>query len=107
MSPSEMTPTYAVAAIGAISGSINLICIFAIGLVFSPLLDALDGYTFLLFAETNFIAMFFFFFLPETKGLYVADVVPVHSVGIRNVVSARYKIAVVSPEKDAIRTGSA
>ncbi|KAJ1897199.1 Bifunctional purine biosynthesis protein PurH [Kickxella alabastrina] len=108
VSPSEMTPTYAVAAIGAISGSINFICIFAIGLVFSPLLDALDGYTFLLFAATNFTAvLFFFFFLPETKDLYVADVVRVHSVGIHNVVSARFKMTVASPEKDAIRTGSA
>ncbi|KAJ2070549.1 Bifunctional purine biosynthesis protein PurH, partial [Coemansia sp. S100] len=72
--PNEMTPTYAVAAVGAIGGSVNYVIIFVIGLVFSPLLDALGGYTFLLFGVANLLsALFCFFYLPETKDCQVAD----------------------------------
>ncbi|KAJ2777386.1 Bifunctional purine biosynthesis protein PurH [Coemansia interrupta] len=98
--PSEMTPTYAVAALAAISGSITYILIFAIGLLFSPLLSALNGYTFLLFAVANFAAVaFFFVLLPETKGLRVTDVVRVHSVGIHSVLSAKFQVESEYSEK--------
>ncbi|KAJ2578740.1 Bifunctional purine biosynthesis protein PurH, partial [Coemansia sp. RSA 1836] len=78
--PNEMTPTYAAAAIGAIGGSVNYTLIFAIGLVFAPLLDALGGYTFLLFGAANLLsALFCFLYLPETKDCQVADIARLHS----------------------------
>ncbi|KAJ2015872.1 Bifunctional purine biosynthesis protein PurH [Coemansia sp. RSA 922] len=91
--PNEMTPTYAVAAVGAIGGSVNYVIIFVIGLVFSPLLDALGGYTFLLFGVANLLsALFCFFYLPETKDCQVADVARLHSVGVHSVLRAKYRI---------------
>ncbi|KAJ2008994.1 Bifunctional purine biosynthesis protein PurH [Coemansia thaxteri] len=91
--PSEMTPTYAVAAIGAISSCVGYVCIFAIGLAFAPLLKALGGYTFLLFGAMNILAaLFFYVYLPETKDRQVAEVVSVHSVGIHSVLRAKYRI---------------
>ncbi|KAJ2740492.1 Bifunctional purine biosynthesis protein PurH [Coemansia sp. BCRC 34301] len=90
--PSEMTPTYAAAAVCAIGGSVNYIIIFVIGLVFAPLLDALGGYTFLLFGVANLLsALFCFIFLPETKDRQVADTAKLHSVGVHSVVRAKYR----------------
>ncbi|KAJ2891986.1 Bifunctional purine biosynthesis protein PurH [Coemansia aciculifera] len=90
--PSEMTPTYAAAAICAIGGSVNYIIIFAIGLAFSPLLDALGGYTFLLFGGANLLSAFFcFIYLPETKDCQVANVAALHSVGVHSVLRAKYR----------------
>ncbi|KAJ1989430.1 Bifunctional purine biosynthesis protein PurH [Coemansia sp. RSA 1358] len=81
--PNEMTPTYATSAITAINNSIGYLGMFLIGLVYSPMLSAMGGYTFAVFAATNAAAViFFFFFLPETKGHTVSEVVKFHSIGI-------------------------
>ncbi|KAI9505389.1 general substrate transporter, partial [Coemansia spiralis] len=74
--PSEITPTYAVGSMTAINNSVVYISAFISGLVFEPMLTAMGGYTFLLFAATNALAaVFFCLFLPETKSKHVADVV--------------------------------
>ncbi|KAI9501375.1 general substrate transporter [Coemansia spiralis] len=101
--PNEITPTYAASAIMAINSGMGYICVFLISVSFSPMLAALQGYTFLVFAGANALAfMFFFFFLPETKGRLVDDLVRVHSVGIHNVLKAKYKVDAYSRAKSPV-----
>ncbi|KAJ2689762.1 Bifunctional purine biosynthesis protein PurH [Coemansia spiralis] len=91
--PNEMTPTYAVGAVCAVGGSVNYVIIFVMGLVFSPLLDALGGYTFLIFGVANLLsALFCLLYLPETKDCQVADVAKLHSVGLHSVLGAKYRV---------------
>ncbi|KAJ2727831.1 Bifunctional purine biosynthesis protein PurH [Coemansia sp. D1744] len=99
--PGEMTPIYAVSATIAVSGSVAYTCLFTIGIVFSSLLDALKGYTFLLFAATNLIAaVTLFFLLPETKDRRVSDMIQTHSVGVHNIMQQKYRSEVyVEKEK--------
>ncbi|KAJ2830642.1 Bifunctional purine biosynthesis protein PurH [Coemansia erecta] len=98
--PGEMTPIYAVSAVIAVSGSIAYTCVFSIGMAFSPLLDALKGYTFLIFAATNAVAaVVFFFLLPETKDRKVSDMIRTHSVGVHNIMQRKYRLE-VDPEKE-------
>ncbi|KAJ2830641.1 Bifunctional purine biosynthesis protein PurH [Coemansia erecta] len=98
--PGEMTPIYAVSAIIAVSGSIAYSCVFVIGMVFSPLMDVLKGYTFLIFAATNLAAVIaFFFLLPETKDKHVSDMIRTHSVGVHNVIQRKYRSELYN-EKD-------
>ncbi|KAI9480129.1 general substrate transporter, partial [Coemansia mojavensis] len=90
--PGEMTPIYAVSAIVAVSGSIAYACVFVVGIVFPLLMNAWNGYTFLLFAAINFIAtVLFFFLLPETKDKQVSEMIRIHSVGIHNVMKRKYR----------------
>ncbi|KAI9501092.1 general substrate transporter [Coemansia spiralis] len=91
--PNEMTPTYAITAIMAINNCIGYLGTFVVGLIFSPMLSAMNGYTFLIFAGLNALAFVcFFFFLPETKDRLIADMVKVHSVGIHNVLQSKYRV---------------
>ncbi|KAJ1665287.1 Bifunctional purine biosynthesis protein PurH [Coemansia sp. RSA 1813] len=84
--PNELTPTYATSALMAINNSVCYIGIFVVGLAFAPLLSLVGGYTFLIFASGNALAVvFLLFFLPETKGIAVADLVKIHSIGIHSV----------------------
>ncbi|PIA17680.1 general substrate transporter [Coemansia reversa NRRL 1564] len=100
--PGEMTPIYAVSSIVAISGSVGYIGIFTIGMTFAPLLNALGGYTFLIFAATNLLAVvLFMFLLPETKDCSVTDTIKTHSVGIHNVMLHQYRVAPSSKKDDA------
>ncbi|KAJ2850862.1 Bifunctional purine biosynthesis protein PurH [Coemansia brasiliensis] len=90
--PGEMTPIYAISSLLAIAGFTGYSGVFVIGMAFSPLLDALQGYTFILFAATNTVAAItLFFLLPETKGRYIPDMIRTHSVGIHNIMQARYQ----------------
>ncbi|KAI9501726.1 general substrate transporter, partial [Coemansia spiralis] len=74
--PNEMTPTYAISAVMALNNSVGYLGIFVVGLIFSPIVSVMHGYTFLLFAGLNALAfVFFFFFLPETKDRLVTDMV--------------------------------
>ncbi|KAJ2235604.1 Bifunctional purine biosynthesis protein PurH [Coemansia sp. RSA 475] len=102
--PGEMTPIYAVSATIAVSGSVAYTCLFTIGIVFSSLLDALKGYTFLLFAATNLIAaVTLFFLLPETKDRRVSDMIQTHSVGVHNIMQQKYRSKVyVEKEKNIL-----
>ncbi|KAJ2549437.1 Bifunctional purine biosynthesis protein PurH [Coemansia sp. RSA 1933] len=91
--PAEITPTYAIAAMMAITSSIGYLGDFTISLIFKPIYNAIHGYCFLVFAAANAISMvYIFFFLPETKDRTVSDLVRTHSVGIHNVLRAKYKV---------------
>ncbi|KAJ2846780.1 Bifunctional purine biosynthesis protein PurH [Coemansia erecta] len=95
--PNELTPTYATSALMAINNSVCYVGIFVVGLAFAPLSSLMGGYTFLLFAGTNALAfVFFLFFLPETKGMPVADLVKAHSIGIHNVLRTSRKTPIVA-----------
>ncbi|ORX70641.1 general substrate transporter, partial [Linderina pennispora] len=73
---SEMTPAYAMSAMAAVGGAVNYAFTFAIGVFFPPMQEGLGDYTFFFFMGFNIAAFIFcFFFLPETKGLKVEDVV--------------------------------
>ncbi|KAJ2158172.1 Bifunctional purine biosynthesis protein PurH [Coemansia sp. RSA 552] len=103
--PGEMSPIYAVSAIIAVSGSVAYTVMFTIGMTFSLLLSALEGYTFLIFAATNLAAaVLFFFLLPETKGRNVPEMARIHSVGIHNVMKQQYRVSQSYAEKGTITT---
>ncbi|KAJ2557561.1 Bifunctional purine biosynthesis protein PurH, partial [Coemansia sp. RSA 1933] len=91
--PAEITPTYAVASIMAITSSVGYLGAFTISLVFKSIYSAIHGYSFLIFGAANAIAfVFFFFYLPETRGRTVSELVKTHSIGIHNVLRAKYKV---------------
>ncbi|ORX64274.1 general substrate transporter [Linderina pennispora] len=88
-----MTPAYAMTAMAAIGGAVNYAFTFAIGVFFPPMQEALGDYTFFFFMGFNILAFVFcFFFLPETKGYRVEDVVAVHTIGLHCVLGSRYTI---------------
>ncbi|KAJ2547605.1 Bifunctional purine biosynthesis protein PurH, partial [Coemansia sp. RSA 1933] len=90
--PAETTPTYAIAALMALISGIGYLGTFTVSLVFKPIYNEIHGYSFLIFAAASALAvMFFFFLLPETKDRTVSDLVRTHSVGIHNVLRAKYK----------------
>ncbi|ORX74857.1 general substrate transporter [Linderina pennispora] len=98
----EMTPAYAMSAMAAIGGAVNYLFTFAIGVYFSPMQEAMGDYTFFFFMGFNIAAFVFcFFFLPETKGLKVEDVVAVHSVGLHCVLGSRYQIRASKDNDDS------
>ncbi|KAG1460125.1 hypothetical protein G6F56_006020 [Rhizopus delemar] len=76
MITSELTPIYASSAVGAACTAMNWAMNFLIGLVFPVIFSAIQGWSFLIFAAICAIAFLFtFFFLPETKGRAIEDIV--------------------------------
>ncbi|XP_010744650.2 solute carrier family 2, facilitated glucose transporter member 11 [Larimichthys crocea] len=58
-----------------ISGTINWLCMFLVGMLFSYILEALGPFCFLIFvAYTVFSAAFLLYFVPETKGKTMVEV---------------------------------
>lgn len=76
MITSEMTPIYASSSVGAVATAMNWAMNFLIGQVFPVIFAAIQGWSFLIFAVICFMsACFTFFFLPETKGRAIEDIV--------------------------------
>ncbi|KAJ2668337.1 Bifunctional purine biosynthesis protein PurH [Coemansia sp. RSA 1085] len=97
--PGELTPIYAISSLLAIAGFTGYSGVFTIGMAFSPLLDALQGCTFIIFAATNTVAAIaLFFLLPETKGRYIPDMIRTHSVGLHNVMQSKYRTSELKVE---------
>ncbi|KAJ2559341.1 Bifunctional purine biosynthesis protein PurH [Coemansia sp. RSA 1933] len=91
--PAEITPTYAVAGLMAIINSVGYLGAFTVSLVFKSIYNAIHGYIFLIFGTASALSVvLFFFLLPETKDRTVSDLVRTHSVGIHNVLRAKYKV---------------
>ncbi|KAJ2798666.1 Bifunctional purine biosynthesis protein PurH [Coemansia helicoidea] len=91
--PIEMTPIYAVSAIVAVMGGVGYTLIFAVGMVFPSLHAALGGYTFLIFAALNLLAVAVFaLVVPETKDRGTTAMIQVHCVGVHNVMRQQYQL---------------
>ncbi|KAG1456829.1 hypothetical protein G6F56_006744 [Rhizopus delemar] len=76
MITSELTPIYASSAVGSACTAMNWAMNFLIGLVFPVIFAAIKGWSFLIFAAICAIAFAFtFFFLPETKGRAIEEIV--------------------------------
>ncbi len=76
MITSEMTPIYASSSVGAVATAMNWAMNFLIGQVFPIVFDAIQGWSFLIFAVICLTsAIVTFFFLPETKGRAIEDIV--------------------------------
>ncbi|KAJ2520515.1 Bifunctional purine biosynthesis protein PurH [Coemansia sp. RSA 1939] len=92
----EMTPRYAMTAMSAIGTGIGYTFTFVIGVIFPPMQDAWENYTFFFFVAWNLAAVaFVFLFVPETKDRPIEDTVKVHSCGIHFVVGKKWKIDAV------------
>ncbi|KAF1803081.1 general substrate transporter [Mucor lusitanicus] len=73
---SELTPTYASSAVGAIATCINWTMNFVIGQCFPVIFARIAGYSFAIFAVIAAIAFTFtLIFLPETKNRSLEDIV--------------------------------
>ncbi|CDH59821.1 monosaccharide transporter [Lichtheimia corymbifera JMRC:FSU:9682] len=73
---SELTPTYASSAVGAVATAVNWAMNFVIGQVFPVIFAAIAGYSFAIFAGICFMALLFtFFMLPETKNRSMESIV--------------------------------
>ncbi|GAA5797745.1 major facilitator superfamily domain-containing protein [Helicostylum pulchrum] len=76
MITSEMTPIEASSSVGAVATAMNWAMNFLIGQVFPIIFAAIQGWSFLIFAVICFTsAVVTFFFLPETKGRAIEDIV--------------------------------
>lgn len=76
MITSEMTPIEASSSVGAVATGMNWAMNFLIGQVFPVIFAAIEGWSFLIFAVICFTsAVVTFFFLPETKGRAIEDIV--------------------------------
>jgi MFS family permease len=73
---SEMTPIYASSAVGAAATSMNWAMSFLVGQLFPVVFDAIQGWSFLIFALICLSSFFVtWFFLPETKGRSIESIV--------------------------------
>jgi MFS family permease len=73
---SELTPVYASSSVGAIATATNWAMNFLIGQCFPVIFEAIEGYSFAIFAVVAALAVVFTFFkVPETKGRPVEDIV--------------------------------
>jgi hypothetical protein len=73
---SEMTPIYASSAVGAAATSMNWAMSFLVGQLFPVVFDAIQGWSFLIFAVICLSSFFVtWFFLPETKGRSIESIV--------------------------------
>lgn len=73
---SELTPVYASSAVGAVATAVNWAMNFLIGQIFPVIFARIAGYSFAIFAAIGAIAFVFtMFFLPETKGRSLEDIV--------------------------------
>jgi len=76
MITSELTPIEASSSVGALATAMNWAMNFLIGQVFPVIFAAIQGWSFLIFAIICLIsAIVTFFFLPETKGRAIEDIV--------------------------------
>lgn len=76
MITSEMSPIEASSSVGAVATAMNWAMNFLVGQVFPVIFAAIEGWSFLIFAVICFIsAVVTFFFLPETKGRSIEDIV--------------------------------
>ncbi|KAG2198435.1 hypothetical protein INT47_009012 [Mucor saturninus] len=76
MITSEMSPIEASSSVGAVATAMNWAMNFLIGQVFPIIFAAIQGWSFLIFAVICFTsACVTFFFLPETKGRAIEDIV--------------------------------
>lgn len=76
MITSELTPIEASSSVGALATAMNWAMNFLIGQVFPVIFAAIQGWSFLIFAIICLIsAIVTFFFLPETKGRTIEDIV--------------------------------
>ncbi|KAI9478625.1 MAG: major facilitator superfamily domain-containing protein [Benjaminiella poitrasii] len=76
MITSEMTPIYASSSVGAVATAMNWAMNFLIGQIFPVIFDAIQGWSFLIFAIICAASgVFTFFFLPETKNRAIEDIV--------------------------------
>jgi MFS family permease len=76
MMTSEVTPVYASSAVGAIATAVNWAMNFVIGQCFPVIFEAIQGYSFVIFAGVAALAFVFTYFkVPETKGRSLEDIV--------------------------------
>lgn len=76
MITSELTPSYANSSVGAAATAVNWGANFLIGQVFPVIFEAIQGYSFVIFAVTCFCSFAFtFFMLPETKNRSIESIV--------------------------------
>ena len=76
MITSEMSPIYASSSVGAVATAMNWAMNFLIGQVFPIVFAAIQGWSFLIFACICLTsAIVTFFFLPETKGRAIEDII--------------------------------
>ncbi|KAJ2093718.1 Bifunctional purine biosynthesis protein PurH [Coemansia sp. RSA 1813] len=99
----EMTPRYAMTAMSAIGTGIGYTFTFVIGVIFPPMQDAWQNYTFFFFMAWNLAAVtFVFLFVPETKDRPIEDTVKVHSCGIHFVVGKKWKVDAIKNNDDMV-----
>lgn len=73
---SEITPLNASSSVGALATCVNWIMNFLIGQLFPIIFARIQGYSFAIFGVIGlFIVLFVYFFVPETKGRSLEDVV--------------------------------
>ena len=76
MITSELTPIHASSAVGSACTAMNWAMNFVIGQIFPVIFAAIQGWSFLIFAAICAVAFVFtFFFLPETKGRSIEEIV--------------------------------
>lgn len=98
----EMTPRYAMTAMSAIGTGIGYLFTFVIGVIFPPMQDAWENYTFFFFMAWNLVAAtFVFLFIPETKDRRIEDTVRAHSCGIHFVFGEKHKIENLQDPKES------
>jgi MFS family permease len=76
MMTSELTPTYASSSVGSMGTCVNWSVNFLIGQCFPVVFSHIAGYSFVVFAVFAALSFLFtLFFLPETKGKSLEDIV--------------------------------
>ncbi|KAF9350180.1 hypothetical protein BGX26_011604 [Mortierella sp. AD094] len=71
----ELLPTYAVSPASSVATGVNWGTNFVVGLVFPSMTKAMGGGTFLLFGAINIFGVFYiWYFVPETRGRSIEDI---------------------------------